>query len=1525
MASSSQWGDVGQQHQWHFNSNDLTEGQKISFVVEVITVDVDNGIIVGTFFPGRALVRIRGMSSWNPSWFSVSILDGCYEGQQGGIHQFGVQSPNQILGHCILDRNALTCVVETCAGMGLSSYGYDVAGLKVIAVNDVSQPLLEAFSVLHPSIATVLGDVWSTKTLCELHAAASAAGILAAGFSCQPFSSGGRQLGGLDSRASALPGVLRAAYLLRKPLVILECVASAGSNRFVRAQLDDFCSQCGYKMAECTLKLEDVWVSKRERWWAVLTVSSLGVLSLVDYPMANYPKCVSDVMPRPMPLRDDDLEQLVVSHDEHASLLKYCDPMKMILPAMAKCPTALHSWGSQVLACPCGCRPAGFSPSTLAARGIYGVFIPVDGVTVLGEESFQKVRHLHPCELALLTGCPVPVEWPPSLRLALCGLGQQASPLQSAWIGGQVHRLLDRFLGVSPPFDFFGSFRKYISLLAQQSTDLFADTSDSSPPPCEGASSQSLGVLDHVDDGSLPGWVSTLHVGGRMSFTLHFEDTMHYEVIAVAHDQVTVGNLRAAEVHINPLVELWDFIDCASGKTLSNDVKIVHKSLLVRSVKPAMVTPEFDDMEVEGISSFDEVEQDGLGSSTGLSPTIPFTLEIPKHDDAPSQSAPFDPLLALSPAQLIEVAPPPVASFAVLSALQSQLLPAPTRCKLLENQGSLWADDEIRWHLAEMVQKASKPGWVVLDPLIATASITKRLASMIVPWYNRFGFTPAGIVSCVLFDGHWIPLVWTWNSAQLVCRSWDIQRSSPVNLSSLHEAIALAVGSRTWSTHVVHRIFSAGDACGVCAVRFVDSELRGMMLPDSREEAGTLHDVGRKLFVEHLMRQSDCPRPWVWGGGLDPHAHQRLVDLFRQHGVPSDMVDSRITLLCQAVGHGSLQRSLLGTSPWRNLKSLCNQCRPPFQLVLPQELAEIVKNKAQQGGQQKKKKGVGKGNAVLPQALDPAKLKIEPGFFTLADGSSVKSIDVAMIGPFAEGVVLVSAEMVEQILQGGKPVSKFPLAAVIINADAHDLRTDLTWSQLRVPVRCLANDDPMLVHACVVQIGHGVVTQTSPPKIEISNAQASCAKIAVYRDCISCSWSDFVGGPVRYILDRIQALQPCSSGLDPCDCGKWHCGESGIKDPVLDVWRRQWLSSSFKPVSTDQAELFIVNLRFSQEVERKVFEVSGCQGIFVEPRTLDGRQPVHDWQVLWLHRATLKEVLHLKQCHPNVVGVARLGSRFGVRVHTDHAVEVGALVKPEAVILAAGARVDYELGPIPFGFDRSAVQKLCLQWKWQARAVNPIRTLDGQVGTMWHVQAASEPPTVLFSTQHGEIVVAKMKPKGQSHGDKVVPTIGSSSTVGMCVLDATPGGEDPWSNYRDPWSTNLKKIQVPVAVPCPDEAMRKVEERIEKAVLARLPQQSPCEMEIDGGDSRIEVIETTSRSQAAKMQDMESQIHQLVSHQQSIEAKIEANSRKVDVQVNQLQVQVSAQFEAQSNRMEDMFTKQMDQLSALLSKRARTE
>ena len=107
------------------------------------------------------------------------------------------------------------------------------------------------------------------------------------------------------------------------------------------------------------------------------------------------------------------------------------------LRTSGKLSTALHSWGSQVLRCPCGCRPA-FAASRLD-RGISGVLIPVE----VGDGEL-RFRHPHPAELALLCGCSPLLQFGSQLRLGLALIGQVASPLQAAWV---LNHLRARILG----------------------------------------------------------------------------------------------------------------------------------------------------------------------------------------------------------------------------------------------------------------------------------------------------------------------------------------------------------------------------------------------------------------------------------------------------------------------------------------------------------------------------------------------------------------------------------------------------------------------------------------------------------------------------------------------------------------------------------------------------------------------------------------------------------------------------------------------------------------------------------------------------------------------------------------------------------------------------------------------------------------------------------------------------------------------------------------------------------------------
>ena len=208
-------------------------------------------------------------------------------------------------------------------------------------------------------------------------------------------------------------------------------------------------------------------------------------------------------------------------------------------------------------------------------------------------------------------------------------------------------------------------------------------------------------------------------------------------------------------------------------------------------------------------------------------------------------------------------------------------------------------------------------------------------------------------------------------------------------------------------------------------------------------------------FVAYLESTAEVPRPWIWGAGLDAKAAERSHSLLLEHGVEASQVKNRSHLLVQAIGLATAQRALTGGQPWRSLKQAANGCRPAFQLVLPAELEQVVKSKADQGGMRSKRKKPAAQSkpspkAEAPPALDPAKLAIEEASFVGPDDGELPQLQMTDIGPIAAGVVLSTAEESSAYLKAGQLVSQGPLALLLLNADDSALSTALAWSSVRV-------------------------------------------------------------------------------------------------------------------------------------------------------------------------------------------------------------------------------------------------------------------------------------------------------------------------------------------------------------------------------------------------------------------------------------------------------------------------------------------
>ena len=154
------------------------------------------------------------------------------------------------------------------------------------------------------------------------------------------------------------------------------------------------------------------------------------------------------------------------------------------------------------------------------------------------------------------------------------------------------------------------------------------------------------------------------------------------------------------------------------------------------------------------------------------------------------------------------------------------------RMAILDSQGTAWADDEIRWHIDQVLDKAQRPGTVVLDPLIAAECVVGRGEKLLLDWLQSLPDKPKVILSAVCLNEHWTPFAWTFASDCLQANLWAVPSASNSKLFNLlHDKLSKALLCRTYLTRCLHRSIGVKEGCGICAIRFLDYFMRAKMLP----------------------------------------------------------------------------------------------------------------------------------------------------------------------------------------------------------------------------------------------------------------------------------------------------------------------------------------------------------------------------------------------------------------------------------------------------------------------------------------------------------------------------------------------------------------------------------------------------------------------------------------------------------------------------------------------------------------------
>ncbi len=831
----------------------------------------------------------------------------------------------------------MTKIVEVCSGLGCLGIGLEHAGFEVVLRTDLSEPMTNLAKKIHPS-PTMCADITNDVTMGKICEQIPFSCSLAAGVSCQPFSKLGDKRQKLDPRARTLPTVLRMSFLMRQAIVIIECVDEAQKCAWVQHVLSSFHQSTGYRVHQGLLHLQHIWPAKRSRWWCVVSHPMLGDLPWKPYPEVVNRPLISHVLDEFMTCTQEDLKQIELdtyelSHFEKAGFLTN------EIALHSQMPTSLHSCGNQLSGCPCLCRKYPFSNDRLLNGGLHGLLVRMIGETKASYATFPRYRHIHPSELALLNGMDPALPWGDQLRLALAGLGQLASPLQSCWIGSSVlHQLSLKFKFpdmVSSPEE---SLLKHMAYLLRQRDSVFGQQNGANARVFQQMVRDKGFVMPNIIDikETNPKPIKTDEAGEyveKLPVAQPLPTKQHENNQAVSLSQG--GNNGLSDVEFASAIS--KHMPAASKQWMSEaggvmgfavqppesfgDPKPIDQSL-VKSVEIPSVEAFVEPTPVFGVDRSHHERQTESSNirvallSVGVDNPIDITVE---HGSTPSQLALgevklnpeyqsiaarsmvgthlplYEPLISEQVVKMVDMKEERVAHCPhSTNSIVPPLIPFPcTRVQALLHQQGWVACDEINYYFNDL----------------QTSQLGKAIPvgeSMSPQWFDDMTqIEPVGCAkfSAILNDGHWIPVTILYDETEIRITTTPEGKEVAGHLES-------RIATPSQIVKVQHQVLIsefAGD-CGFQTLPWIRSTIDGQCRkPMSPKEAEFLRRNFAAWLFENGKDNTQIVSINMGGMNADISVRSELTQLLVEHGVFQDRVEERVNMLVQKIPHTTIQ------------------------------------------------------------------------------------------------------------------------------------------------------------------------------------------------------------------------------------------------------------------------------------------------------------------------------------------------------------------------------------------------------------------------------------------------------------------------------------------------------------------------------------------------------------------------------------------------------------------------------------------
>ena len=1471
----------------------------------------------------------------------------CIKGQIWILHT----DQTTVCKHSPHTERSVKQILEMCAGIGAVDVGYEHCGASVSATNDQNIRFCQLLHARGRSV--VAGDIALPSTVARM--AQHAGNTISAGVSCQPFSSLGDQLEEKDSRVMSLVGVLHAIHLLQAPLGILECTKAAFTSQWFQSMLKQFCEQTGKVLQQSILELHECWPSKRTRWWGTVSAPELKVQPIPSLPKTTFAPSLRHLFPKPKPMGHEEIEALMLDLYELRNFHECPKGIQQNTIQWDKpLPTAVHSWGSQLKQCACGCRSTGFSADRLSTKGLYGQLVPMEGSQTWMQHEIQNMRHMHPQEVALACGLLPSHAKSASdqLKLMLAGVGQLASPLQSVWVYANALKDIQISHGQFSvdPIELFVSYGK---MLFQERNELLECSSDTnrymelfekawmdlgSPKPVEVEDRKSNGNPLHETPCSTSD--STISLAIRppnpkivpLPKEILDKDMIHQlrvgsepacQMQPDVSDQALLTVVRKAEKRARDTCEFQTggVPGFAVKKSKIPEqpenpiVKIFPDEISMHKVHPEEPVVMHEVGHGEDSDNKEVIHATPDDSKSIIPVESTFTIQVMMSDTSPieyvipsncvaAQIAKAEEKLEtvkqpIAIADMMGCLIPPNASLSPNQKIRVQegglnpgkcpregesnqpVLVNSNRLQLLWQQEGWVEWNEMKYY-ASMVDKVNPnsvvEGVVIPDDPSGPLQLSKHIWNMI-QWGVQHN--QPRVASYFLRNDHWTPICVEIGATTVVY-------TTPMQITWIRECCQTAWGHTDiqFADQPIAAAFPAD--CGFQTIGWINA----MILSET-----TMIPVGpgvacqwRQLFSEYLEQTGQAhqviKQPLILGGMQS--IQEELQQFVEAHGVASQRSQSCAKELIEALGLSSIQNILRSPKPWADLKARASLHRPPIRVVLASELSESIKQRKSEGVVGSKASKSKKSFAPQePLVLQANQLEIPHAVFKQSDDIELGQLQPHQIGAGCQGVLLVNIQDALPYFALSSPVTNEGAALLIV--DHADSRIPTNREIIRVPAQCKATNEPVILTVAMLQLGQKTVMRNTPSQwVAIKEVDNKVIRVLQFRDQFQGQWQDIADKPVKSIM----ALKPFAS-LAPHN--------------ILDVWDRQFTTLRMSKTTPAEAEVFLVNLRVTSDVIPILMGASGNEGLFVEPRSHNGRQPDSEHQIVWLPKKTFAEAVIARQTTTVSTVLARSGDKYGLRVRMDDAEQVHTLHRPDLMFMQGGELKKFRVGPLPYGSTKQSIVNAFQKWGWQARPITPCGQSQDQSGVMWYVQASEPPAYWIFQMQHGDVLVTPETSAGSVAANHPGGIIASSKTI-QCLR--VPKGanqskqesqEDPWKHY-DPWQSSAKEVSVGQVL--------SLQNQLEATIDKKIADMGNARMEDDSSD-RINQLEQQMQQMSASVQSFQ---QQQVQHTQNLYGQVQTLDKRLNDQHQSINTMLDSKLEDQ-----------MQKIEMLLTKRSRTE